>query len=73
MFLQCKNLQNEEFCNFYLSCSTVMMVKSRRLQWTGLVAQMEKINTENFVWKSDNMKGQDNILTYVLRGQALVM
>jgi hypothetical protein len=50
-----------------------MMVKSRRLQWTGLVAQMEKINTENFVWKSDNMKGQDNILTYVLRGQALVM
>jgi hypothetical protein len=41
----CRKLLNKELPNFYPSSSTIRMIKSRRMRWTGHVARMgEKRN-----------------------------
>jgi hypothetical protein len=37
-----RKLHNEEFHNLYSSPSIIRRIKSRRMRWTGLAAQMEE-------------------------------
>jgi hypothetical protein len=37
-----RKLHNEELQNFYSSPSTIRMIKSRRMKWTGHVARMRE-------------------------------
>jgi hypothetical protein len=37
-----RKLHNEELHNLYFSPSTIRMIKSRRVRWTGHVARMEQ-------------------------------
>jgi hypothetical protein len=37
-----KRLYNEEFHNLYSSPDIIIIIKSRKMRWTGLVARMEE-------------------------------
>jgi hypothetical protein len=45
-----RKLYNEELCNLYSSPSIIRIIKSRRMRWTGHVAQMgEKRNAHRLL------------------------
>jgi hypothetical protein len=53
-----RKLQNEEFHNLYSSPSTIRMIKSRRMRWTGHIANMGVKRNANriLVGKSEGKK-----------------
>jgi hypothetical protein len=54
-----RKLHNEELHNLYSSSSKIRMTKSRRMRWTGYVAQMERGRMHiGYLWESK--KKRDN-------------
>jgi hypothetical protein len=54
----CRRLHDEELHNIYVSPYIIMVIKSRRMRWTGHAARMDEMR--NTVFWLENLKGSDH-------------